>query len=65
MQNLANVAASYRQGFEKCYPQHRLELRAATLRGGVPGFHVYINGDRGERPLSEAEMAEAAVDFMK
>lgn len=65
MQNLANVAANYRQGFEKCYPQHRLELRAVTLHGGFPGFYIYINGDRGDRPLSEAEMASAAVDFLR
>lgn len=50
---------AYREAFLKCYPQKTLDFQKARN-----GCHwVIINGDRGERPLTPEDMAEATRMF--
>lgn len=52
----------YINAFLSCYPQKRVELRPAPRRIGG-GWWVIINGERGDRPLSDSELESAVRDF--
>lgn len=56
------MVQEYIEAFSRCYPMHRVELIPTHGKNG-PGYWVYINNDRGERPLSDAELRSAIRDF--
>jgi hypothetical protein len=65
MQATQNIVKAYTEAFGKCYPHHKLEVRGTRMRDGTHGWKVIINGDQGERPLTDSELASATIDFLK
>lgn len=50
----------YIDAFQRCYPQKTVRVKPADMRrGGSMSFWVYINGDKGDRPLTTAELESA------
>jgi hypothetical protein len=56
---------SYRNAFESCYPQHRLELKRGKMKNGGTGYWVVIDGEKGDRPLSTEEILDAINMFTR
>lgn len=53
------IFSDYIAAFSRCYPGKTVTLRMA--RDG--GYWVLINGEKGERPLTEKEITSATRDF--
>lgn len=50
----------YIQAFERCYPGGRVQVRTVRIKGDPdPHYNVYIDGNKGDRPLTWQEMAAA------
>lgn len=58
------LQTEYVEAFTKCYPQKRCEVKNAYNKQGMHiGYRVGINGDFGDRILSEQDMREAIRVF--
>ena len=56
----------YKSAFKRCYPQKTIDHSHAKRRHGeVDKWWIVVDGDRGERPLTEAELRQATRDFQK
>jgi hypothetical protein len=58
------VIDAYKAAFGKHYPHHSLDVKRGKARDGAPVFHVVIGGDKGDRPLTLADLKEAAQAFL-
>lgn len=57
---------SYIDAFQKCYPSANVSLKfAGKDNKGLPKYWVIIDGNKGDRPLTFAEMSEAISAFNK
>ena len=58
------LVKKYVEAFQRCYPQTKLDVKTKTSRNtGQMVFYVGINGDYGDRPLSESDMRFAIQNF--
>ncbi len=48
---------NYMESFERCYPGERCKIRWSHKD---QAYWVYIDGNKGDRPLTEDELREAA-----
>lgn len=53
------ITDQYRAGFEKHYPQKKLEIKRDNSKKDAPHFWVVIDGDRGDRSYNLGELIEA------
>jgi len=61
-----NFIQAYISAFQTCYPQKNIRTRfAGTQADRTPQWWVIIDHDRGERPLTEADMKSATRDFQR
>lgn len=57
---------AYAAAFTKCYPTYAVTFeRAKKTEAGAARFHVVLNGDKGNRPLTLDEINEATADFSR
>lgn len=55
---------AYKQAFLSCYPQKTISFqRGPRMSGGQRSTYVVIKGERGDRPLTDNELAEATRMF--
>jgi hypothetical protein len=57
---------AYKAAFETCYHGKAITFnRAGKNTDGVPRWNVVIDGDKGARPMTLDEIAEATVMFTR
>lgn len=62
--NSANIVFQYTEAFARHYPNAQLKITRAPAKQWGPGMHwVYIDGDKGSKPLSANDMQEAIAAF--
>lgn len=59
------ITTSYEEAFRKCYPAHSVRLKPTKLHDGDWGWWIVINGERGDRPLTDRELVEATKSFLR
>ena len=55
---------AYKAAFGKHYAQTSVEVKRGKSRDGTPVYHVVLNGDKGDRPLTLDELKEATAAFL-
>lgn len=63
-QSKPNFIADYEAAFLVAYPQKTVQVKKAPARGDVAQYHVIIDGDKGDRTLTAAELKEATKAFL-
>jgi hypothetical protein len=54
----------YKQAFNTCYPQKKVDVKIFRQRGeNIIRHRIIIDGDAGDISLTEAEMRSATRDF--
>lgn len=62
------MIAEYISAFQKHYPQRTVSVKPGRKYNPItnrkePVFHVIIDGDKGDRPLTPDELVEATAMF--
>lgn len=61
---MPDVLAAYAAAFQRCYPTYTVTFeRAKKTQDGRAQFHVVLNGDKGNMPLTLDDMIEATANF--
>lgn len=55
MLSVPTFLSAYADAFQRCYPAKSVTFSKA--KGGT--YHIHIDGDKGNRPMTTAEIVEA------
>ena len=61
------MLTSYINAFQKHYPSKKVEIKPTKPKKGTgeAQWHVYIDGDHGNRAMTASEIHQATLDFNK
>lgn len=61
---MSEIMAQYAAAFNKHYPTYAVTFeRAKKTPDGAARYHVVLNGDKGNLPMTMADMEEATRNF--
>lgn len=63
---MPDVFSAYATAFQRCYPTYTVTFeRAKKTQDGRAQFHVVLNGDKGNLPMTMDDLREATVNLSR